>query len=60
MGQGDKSGDKVKMGIAIGVVFLATLKYLHVVFLSQEKWFHFVIMAMVAFGGFQLHQFYLN
>ena len=46
--------------MAAGVIAIASLKYIQVVWQSQEKWFHFAIMAMMAFGGFQLHQFYLN
>ena len=48
------------MGIAIGVLVLCGIKYLHIVFYSQEKWFHMVILAMVAFGGVQIHQFILS
>ena len=54
------SEDKLKLALAAGVIALASIKYLHVIFYSQEKWFHFSIIAMLAFGGVQLHTFYLN
>ena len=60
MPEGVSNEDKIKLGITAGVMALAGLKYIHVVFYSQEKWFHFSIMAMLAFGSIQLHQFYLN
>ena len=58
----DKSDQQSKLvlGVALGVLCLGSLKYLQIVLYSEEKWFHFSIMAMMAFGSVQLHQFYLN
>jgi len=54
------SQDKVPFAIGLIVLALASFKYAQLVFRSQEKWFHFAMMAMAAFGGVQLHQYYLN
>ncbi len=58
----DKSDQQSKLvlGVALGALCLGSLKYLQIVLYSEEKWFHFSIMAMMAFGSVQLHQFYLN
>ena len=46
--------------LAMAGVLLVGLVYLQVVMKSKEKWFHFLLMAVFAFGGIQLYQFYQN
>ena len=53
----NSSPDRTPWAVGLAMVFLASLKYLQVIIYSQEKWFHFAIIAMVAFAGFQIHQF---
>ena len=50
------------MTLVVGgaVAFICAIKYATVIYNSNEKWFHVLILAMVAFAGLQMHQFYLN
>ena len=48
------------IGIAVACFAIGGLYYLQVIINSSEKWFHLLIVAMLAFAGIQVNQFYLN
>lgn len=51
---------KVPIGIAVACLAICGLYYLQVIINSSEKWFHLLIVAMLAFAGIQVNQYYLN